>query len=112
MKVRGFIETMSEEELETAVSRRRYGRPAGPLPEDDAATIAGHRQAIESTRGHVIYSCIWPLTESEERTVETLNDPRCYNVVVERVSGANSARGGSVRARGSWAFRCGDWAAA
>jgi hypothetical protein len=43
--------------------------------------------AIESTREHVIYSYIRPLTESEERTAETLNDPRCYNVVAESVSG-------------------------
>ena len=43
-KVRGFIETMIEEELETALSRPRYGRRQGPAAADDAAApIAGHR---------------------------------------------------------------------
>ncbi len=43
-KVRGFIETMIEEELETALSRPRYGRRQGPAAADNAAApIAGHR---------------------------------------------------------------------
>jgi putative transposase len=42
-KVRGFIETMIEEELETALARPRYGRRSWPPVEDDAARIAGHR---------------------------------------------------------------------
>ncbi len=44
-KVRGFIETMIEEELETSLARPRYGRRSpGPMVEDNtAAPIAGHR---------------------------------------------------------------------
>ena len=42
-KVRGFIETMIEEELEAALARPRYGRRSGPSEEDDAAAVAGHR---------------------------------------------------------------------
>jgi len=42
-KVRGFIEAMIEEDLETALARPRYGRRSGPPVEDDAAAIAGHR---------------------------------------------------------------------
>jgi putative transposase len=43
-KVRGFIEAMIEEELETALARRRYGRRSGKLVADDVgAPIAGHR---------------------------------------------------------------------
>jgi putative transposase len=42
-RVRGFIETMIEEELETALARPRYGRRSGPSVEDDAAAVAGHR---------------------------------------------------------------------
>jgi putative transposase len=42
-KVRGFIETMIEEELETALARPRYGRRSGPSAEDEAAAVAGHR---------------------------------------------------------------------
>jgi len=42
-KVRGFIETMIEEELEAALARPRYGRRSGPSVEDDAAAVAGHR---------------------------------------------------------------------
>ena len=42
-KVRGFIEAMIEEELETALARPRYGRRSGLPVEDTAARIAGHR---------------------------------------------------------------------
>ena len=43
-KVRGFIETMIEEELATALARPRYGRRLGLTGETDAATpIVGHR---------------------------------------------------------------------
>ncbi len=43
-KVRGFIETMIEGELETALARPRYGRRPRLSAEDDAAApIAGHR---------------------------------------------------------------------
>ena len=43
-KVRGFIETLVEEELETALSRPRYGRRPEPPAEDHAAEpIVGHR---------------------------------------------------------------------
>jgi putative transposase len=44
-KVRGFIETMIEEELEAALARPRYGRRSGPSVEDDATAIVGHRHA-------------------------------------------------------------------
>ncbi len=44
MKVRGFIETMIEEELNMALCRPRYGRHAGSSAEDgSAAPVAGHR---------------------------------------------------------------------
>jgi putative transposase len=42
-KVRGFIEAMIEEELETALGRPRYGRRCGPPVEDEGAAVAGHR---------------------------------------------------------------------
>jgi putative transposase len=42
-KVRGFIETMIEDELETALSRPRYGRRPGPAVADDVAAVVGHR---------------------------------------------------------------------
>jgi putative transposase len=42
-KVRGFIETMIEDELETALSRPRYGRRSGPAVADDVAAVVGHR---------------------------------------------------------------------
>ena len=43
-KVRGFIEAMIEDELETALARPRYGRQPGlPVEDDAAAPIAGHR---------------------------------------------------------------------
>ena len=41
--MRGFIEAMIEEELETALARPRYGRRSGPSIEHDGAHIAGHR---------------------------------------------------------------------
>ena len=53
-KVRGFIETMIEEELEAALARPRYGRRSGRPGEDDAAApIVGHRhgQRIRSLTG-------------------------------------------------------------
>src|SRR4051812_50107397 len=40
-KVRGFIETMIEEELTTALSRPRYGRR--PVGEEAALGLVGHR---------------------------------------------------------------------
>ena len=40
-KVRGFIETMIEEELEVALARPRYGRR--PVEDGAAVPIAGHR---------------------------------------------------------------------
>jgi putative transposase len=43
-KVRGFIETMIEEELSMVLCRSRYGRPAGsPAEAGTAAPVAGHR---------------------------------------------------------------------
>ena len=43
-KVRGFIETMIEEELDTALSRPRYGRRLELTAADKAAApIVGHR---------------------------------------------------------------------
>ena len=43
-KVRGFIETMIEEELDTALSRPRYGRRLELTAADNAAVpVAGHR---------------------------------------------------------------------
>jgi putative transposase len=48
-KVRGFIEAMIEEELETALARPRYGRWPG-LPEDDGAPIAGYRHGRRTRR--------------------------------------------------------------
>jgi putative transposase len=43
-KVRGFIEAMIEEELETALARPRYGRRSEqPAGDDVGAPIAGHR---------------------------------------------------------------------
>lgn len=43
-KVRGFIETLVEEELETALSRPRYGRRMAPSAADHAdEPIVGHR---------------------------------------------------------------------
>jgi putative transposase len=42
-KVRGFIETMIEEELGMALARPRYGRRSGPPVEDAPMRIAGHR---------------------------------------------------------------------
>jgi putative transposase len=42
-KMRGFIEAMIEEELETALGRPRYGRRCGPPVEDEGAAVAGHR---------------------------------------------------------------------
>ncbi len=53
-KVRGFIETMIQQELETALARPRYGRRSGRPGEDDAAApIVGHRhgQRIRSLTG-------------------------------------------------------------
>jgi putative transposase len=42
--VRGFIEAMIEEELETTLARPRYGRQSGvPVEDDVGAPIAGHR---------------------------------------------------------------------
>jgi transposase-like protein len=41
-RVRGFIETLLEEELEVALSRPRYGRRKGPV-DADAAPLAGCR---------------------------------------------------------------------
>ena len=44
-KVRGLIEAMIEDELETALARPRYGRRSGlPVGDDVGAPIAGHRQ--------------------------------------------------------------------
>ncbi|MGP0057691.1 MAG: IS256 family transposase [Beijerinckiaceae bacterium] len=43
-KVRGFLETMIEEELETALARPRYGRRPEPTPDSATTTaIVGHR---------------------------------------------------------------------
>ena len=43
-KVRGLIEAMIEDELETALARPRYGRRSGlPVGDDVGAPIAGHR---------------------------------------------------------------------
>jgi transposase-like protein len=42
-KVRGFIETLVEEELETALARPRYGRRLEPPPDQADEPIVGHR---------------------------------------------------------------------
>ena len=43
-KVRGFIETLVEEELETALARPRYGRRAEPAEADNPdEPMVGHR---------------------------------------------------------------------
>ncbi|CAN2536345.1 hypothetical+protein [Methylocapsa aurea] len=42
-RVRGFIETMLEEELESALSRPRYARRKASPDEDAAAPIVGCR---------------------------------------------------------------------
>jgi hypothetical protein len=49
-KVRGFIEAMIEEKLETALARPRYGRRSGLPAEDDGAPIAGHRHGRRTRR--------------------------------------------------------------
>ncbi len=41
-RVRGFIETMLEEELEAALGRPRYGRQAGERS-NESAGVCGHR---------------------------------------------------------------------
>src|SRR3954452_4593862 len=46
-KVRGFIETMIEEELTTALSRPRYGRQRA---EEAAAGVVGHRHGRRRRR--------------------------------------------------------------
>src|SRR3977135_2282949 len=54
-KVRGFIEAMIAEELETALARPRYGRQSGlPTGDDGGAPIAGHRHGrrIRSLPAH------------------------------------------------------------
>ncbi len=53
-KVRGFLETMIEEELETALGRPRYGRRQGPASEAATPTVIGHRhgQRPRSLPGH------------------------------------------------------------
>ena len=42
-RVRGFIETLLEEELDDALSRPRYGRGKASVDEAAAAPVAGHR---------------------------------------------------------------------
>ncbi len=42
-KVRGFIETLMEEELETALARPRYGRRPEPPADQADAPMVGHR---------------------------------------------------------------------
>ena len=47
-RVRGFIETMLEEELDVALSRPRYGRRKAS--ETKGGSVVGCRQAIASVR--------------------------------------------------------------
>jgi transposase-like protein len=50
-KVRGFLETMFEEELETALARPRYGRRLEPAPDSAPTTaIVGHRHGRRSRK--------------------------------------------------------------
>src|SRR5579863_6269124 len=42
-RVRGFIQTMIEEELEATLMRPRYGRRAGGSGLDAVAAVTGHR---------------------------------------------------------------------
>jgi putative transposase len=45
-KVRGFLETMIEAELEAALARPRYGRRSEPIPDRATTTaIIGHPAA-------------------------------------------------------------------
>ena len=46
-KVRGFLETMIEEELSAALCRPRYGRRAGPLAEDSKAACLAVATSLE-----------------------------------------------------------------
>ena len=49
-KVRGFLETMIEEELEALLARPRYGRRQASREEDAAAPTAGHRHGYRTRR--------------------------------------------------------------
>jgi transposase-like protein len=49
-KVRGFLETMIEEELETALARPRYGRRQASTDEDATVPAAGHRHGHRTRR--------------------------------------------------------------
>jgi putative transposase len=49
-KVRGFLETMIEEELETVLARPRYGRRQASTDEDARAPAAGHRHGHRTRR--------------------------------------------------------------
>jgi putative transposase len=50
-KVRGFLETMIEEELETALARPRYGRRSETAPDSATMTaIVGHRHGHRSRK--------------------------------------------------------------
>ena len=65
-KVRGFIETMIEKELEMALSRPRYGRRTEPCAEDHAdKPIVGHRHGhrVRSLTG----TCGSPRQDPRER---------------------------------------------
>jgi len=49
-KVRGFLETMIEEELEAALARPRYGRHLASTAQDAAAPAVGHRHGHRTRR--------------------------------------------------------------
>jgi transposase-like protein len=50
-KVRGFLETMIEAELEAALARPRYGRRSEPIPDRATTTaIIGHRHGRRSRK--------------------------------------------------------------
>ena len=49
-RVRSFLETMIEEELETALARPRYGRRQASTAEDAPVPAAGHRHGRRTRR--------------------------------------------------------------
>jgi putative transposase len=49
-KVRGFLETMIEEELETVLARPRYGRRQASMEEDAQVPAAGYRHGHRTRR--------------------------------------------------------------
>jgi hypothetical protein len=101
-KVRGFIEAMIEEELETVLAHRRYGRRSRqPVADDVGTPTAGHRhgrrtRSLTGTFGRTGIAARFASIEVERQPRQQCLPRGCYslaspliriNALIERRTG-------------------------